>query len=67
MEMSGLVKDRLMPTAAEVAAYGYRAMRRGKTVAVPGLLNRLRAHAVRFAPRRLVARIARQVIARAPR
>lgn len=46
-ESAGADKSRLfsgnLPTAAEVAAYGYEAMKNGKVVAVPGFRNKLSA------------------------
>jgi len=39
--------------AASVARHGYRAMHRGKTIAVPGLLNKLVALSPRLGPRAL--------------
>ena len=56
--VSGLVP---MMDAGAVARLGYRAMRRGGRVAVPGLLNRLGAFAVRLAPRRLVVGAVRRM------
>lgn len=50
-----------MPTAETVAAYGYRAMLRGKRVAVHGRRNRLLAAAVRLAPRGLVLALGRKL------
>lgn len=35
-----------IPTADDVAAYGYQAMKKGKVIAVPGLINRLQASTV---------------------
>ncbi len=57
MESSRLVKDKKLPAAAGVAAYGVRAMQRGDVVAVPGLQNKLSAASVRFSPRPLVRRL----------
>jgi hypothetical protein len=51
-----LVKFRPME-AERVARAGYRGFRAGKRIVVPGILNRLGAASVRFAPRRLVRRI----------
>ncbi|PPB81318.1 hypothetical protein LV82_01364 [Albidovulum inexpectatum] len=50
---------RLMrPTSAEkVAASGWKAMKRGKTIHVTGLLNRLFAFSSHLLPRRMLARI----------
>lgn len=45
-------------SAPEVARFGYRAMRRGKRVAIPGLRNKVLAQGVRISPRRLATAIA---------
>ena len=54
-------KDRKMPTSREVAAYGYRAMMKGKVVAVPGLDNKLLVALTWFLPKSLMVRILRSV------
>lgn len=54
MGHSGFVKRSGIATAESVAITGYRAMQRGKRVAIPGLLNRLSALAPRWIPRRWV-------------
>lgn len=54
MHASALVKGRKLPTAQAVAAAGYRAMRRGQRVYIPGAMNWLMAQSVRFTPRRMV-------------
>ncbi len=46
---------------AEVAAFGYRAMRKGQRVAIPGWKNKLTAWSVPFSPRGLVLKIARRL------
>lgn len=56
---SKLVKGKKLPTSAEVAEYGYKAMMRGQTVAIHGVMNYLMANSVRFTPRTLVVKIAR--------
>lgn len=61
MEESNLVKGRKLPGSKEVAAYGYAAMMKGKTVAIHGLLNYIMANAVRFIPRAWVVRITRKI------
>lgn len=67
MHDSALVKGKRLPTAAEVADYGVRALMAGRRVAVPGLMNRAMAQSVRFTPRRwvtwLVAQMSRPVSA----
>jgi short-subunit dehydrogenase len=52
------VKERKLPSAREVAEYGYKAMMRGKAVAVPGFKNSIMASSVRFIPRSLVVKAA---------
>jgi short-subunit dehydrogenase len=56
---SALVKGKKLPTSAEVAAKGYRAMKGGQRVYIPGLMNWLLAQSTRFAPRNLVTKIAK--------
>jgi uncharacterized protein len=60
MYYSGYLK-KSMPTAAQVAAYGYQAMLRRKRVAVHGWRNRLLALAVRLTPRGLVLLLGRRL------
>jgi short-subunit dehydrogenase len=59
MEESRLVKGRKLPSSREVAEYGYKAMMRGKTVAIHGWMNFLMANAVRFAPRSITLKTVR--------
>lgn len=47
------------PTAQEVAVFGYKAMQKGKTVAIHGTLNYIQANASRFFPRNWVVKITR--------
>lgn len=61
MEDSALVKGRRLPSSAEVAAYGYEAMLKGKTVAIHGTMNALMANSVRFVPRAWVVKITRKI------
>lgn len=53
-----------IPTSREVAEYGYRAMMKGKAVAIHGFKNAVLANSVRIAPRSLVAKITRKVQAK---
>jgi len=55
------VKERKLPSSREVAEYGYRAMMKGRTVAIPGLKNAFMATCVRFMPRSLVVSTARWI------
>jgi short-subunit dehydrogenase len=57
MEDSRLVKGKKLPSSAEVARYGYKAMLRGKTVAIHGIGHYLMANSVRFAPRAWVLQL----------
>lgn len=57
MTESKLVQGKKLPTAAQVARYGYKAMKRGKVVAVHGTSNKIGTYAVRFLPRRTVRAI----------
>jgi uncharacterized protein len=61
MEESALVKGKKLPTAKEVARYGYAAMLKGKTVAIHGMMNYILANSVRFAPRALIVKITRKL------
>jgi uncharacterized protein len=61
MEESALVKGKKLPTAAEVAEYGYAAMMKGKTVAIHGLMNYIMANSVRFTPRAIVVKLTRKL------
>ena len=61
MQESALFRGKKLPTAQEVAAYGYRAMMQGKPVAIHGTLNYLLATSVRLVPRNLMVRIARKI------
>jgi short-subunit dehydrogenase len=47
--------------SSAVAMAGYKGMMRGKTVVVPGLINKLMAQSVRVGPRKMVTAIARSV------
>ncbi len=61
MEESALVKGRKLPTSKEVAEYGYKAMLKGKSVAIHGVMNYLFANSVRFTPRALVVKLVRKI------
>ena len=56
-----LFTERKLPTSAEVAQFGYNAMMKGQSVAVHGLLNKIGAIAVRFAPRNLAVSSVRKI------
>ena len=50
-----------MPSSDAVAEYGYRALQRGRRVAVHGLMFRISLVLIRLAPRRLVAAAVRRI------
>jgi uncharacterized protein len=55
------IKERKLPSAREVAEFGYSAMMKGRAVAIPGFKNAFMATAVRFMPRSLVVKAARKI------
>lgn len=59
MENSGLVKGRKIMDARTVAEAGYRAVMAGKSVEIPGLLNKIMAQSVRATPRKVIVKIVR--------
>ncbi len=66
MELSPLVANKKLPTPAEVAAYGVRAMNSGDVVAVPGMLNKIMASGARFTPRPVMRRVVHKMQATKP-
>jgi uncharacterized protein len=61
MEESALVKGKKLPTSKDVAEYGYKAMLKGKTVAIHGVMNYILANSVRFMPRSIVVAVTRKI------
>ena len=62
MESSRVYTNKHLPSAREVAAYGYTAMMKGRTVAIHGIMNFIFSNSVRFVPRALVLKVARKMI-----
>ena len=62
MKNSVLFKGKKLPTSKDVAKYGYESMIKGRVVAIHGWKNRLLINLLRFAPRSLVVKIARQSV-----
>ncbi|ADR21867.1 short-chain dehydrogenase [Marivirga tractuosa] len=58
---SKLVKDKKLPTSAEVARYGYKSMMNGKRVAIHGFQNKMMAFSVRFTPRNWVTALVKKL------
>lgn len=61
MEDSKLVKGKKLPSSKVVAQYGYKAMMKGKTVAIHGFMNTVLANSVRFMPRKMVTAVTRSI------
>jgi short-subunit dehydrogenase len=61
MADSNLVKNKKMMDAKTVAQIGYQALMQGKTLVIPGLMNKILAKIVRFVPRKLVPKIVRSM------
>lgn len=59
---SKIFKNKNLPTAKEVAGYGYVSMLKGKTVAIHGLKNYLLANSIRFIPRTLVTKVSAKIL-----
>jgi hypothetical protein len=51
----------LVMDAASAARAGYEGMLRGKTVVIPGLVNRTLVHSLRVTPRRVATAITRRI------
>lgn len=62
LDESELFKGKKLPTAKEVAEYGYSAMINGKTVAIHGVMNYILSNSVRFIPRGMVLKVARKML-----
>jgi short-subunit dehydrogenase len=61
MADSELIKKKNMMDAETVARIGYHALMKGKTIVIPGILNKILAKIVRFIPRSLVTKIVRKM------
>lgn len=57
MGSSKLIKGRKLPTAKSVAEYGFRAMQKGKAIAVPGLGNYIMSILPGISPRKLTTAV----------
>jgi uncharacterized protein len=58
---SAMIKGRKLPTAKEVAAFGYKAMMGNKLTVIHGMKNFFMANVSRFAPRKMVLSVVRKV------
>ncbi len=59
LEGSKMFTGRKLPGSKEVAEYAYKAMMKGKTVAIQGFMNKVLVASVRFLPRALVVKATR--------
>jgi len=62
MNESKMAKGRKLPTAKEVAEYGYKSMMKGRAVAVHGFITKVMVKSVRLVPRWLVVKITRKLM-----
>jgi len=58
-EANLLKKNWIAATPQKVAEYGYRAMKKGKVVAIPGFLNNIPVNLSRFLPRNFITQMVR--------
>ena len=59
---SGLFKNLKVASAAKVAAFGYKKLKKGKVVAIQGARNRFLIFVSRFSPRSLVRRVVYKIM-----
>ncbi len=62
MKESALFKGKRLPDSRSVAEFGYKAMMKGKAVAIHGASNFILANLVRLAPRKLATKMTRIVL-----
>ena len=56
-----LFKLPIVKHADEVAAYGYQKLRKGKRLAIPGVMNQMNIFMLRFLPRKIVSALVKKV------
>ena len=61
LEESATVKGKKLPTAKEVATFGYKAMMKNKLTVIHGMKNFIIANASRLTPRKMVLSIVRKM------
>jgi uncharacterized protein len=61
MADSKLMQGKRIMDAETVANIGYQALMKGKTIVIPGLINKILAKIIRFIPRNLVTKIVRSM------
>jgi short-subunit dehydrogenase len=65
MDESKLFKGKKLPSAQEVAEYGYSSMIKGKTVAIHGIINYILSNSIRLIPRALALKVTRKILDKA--
>lgn len=63
MSRARINKLKVMASAESVARYGYRALHKGKTIVLPGVLNKLTPFFVRLVPRKVITNAIRRISA----
>ena len=61
IEDSRLFKNKKIPTSKEVAEYGYDALMKGRRVAIHGTANKMMIQAIKFAPRKIITKIVKDM------
>ena len=61
MADSKMLKSKNMMDAETVAQIGYNALIQGKTIVIPGFMNKIMSKCVRFIPRKIVTKIVRSM------
>jgi uncharacterized protein len=61
MQESNLVKGKKLPTAKEVAVFGYSSMMKNKMTVIHGLMNTIMATSIRFTPRKVALWVVRKI------
>ncbi len=64
MKAARLVKNVKVATSRSVAELGFKAMMKGKPVAIHGAMNKVAPFAIRFLPRKWVTRLSAKIMAR---
>jgi short-subunit dehydrogenase len=64
MKAARLVKNVKVATPRAVAKLGFKAMMKGKPVAIHGAMNKVAPFAIRFLPRKWVTRLSAKVMGR---
>lgn len=63
MALADAVSEQAIPTAAEVAEFGYQALQQGQVVAVHGIANKILTFSSRLLPRKLMRQGMKQFLA----